>query len=36
MKGSLEKYKDAWHYLTQGYGDNGMHTLEELDRIDKN
>jgi len=34
MKGSLENYKNAWHYISEGYGDNGMHTLEELDKID--
>lgn len=34
MKGSLENYKNAWHYIIEGYGDNGMHTLEELDEID--
>ena len=34
MKGRLENYKNAWHFITEGYGDDGMHTLEELDEID--
>lgn len=34
MKGSLENYKNAWYYISDGYGDDGMHTLEELDEID--
>jgi hypothetical protein len=34
MKGSLDNYKNAWHYISDGYGDDGMHTLEELDEID--
>jgi hypothetical protein len=34
LKGSLENYQNAWHYISEGYGDNGMHTLEELDEID--
>jgi len=35
MKGSLEKYKNAWHYINKGYGEDGFHTIEELDEIDK-
>ena len=34
MKGSLINYKNAWQYIIDGYGDDGMHTLEELDEID--
>ena len=33
MKGNLEKYKNMWNFLSEGYGDNGMHTLDELDEI---
>ena len=34
MKGSLGNYRNAWHYISDGNGDDGMHTLEELDEID--
>lgn len=35
MKGSLELYKDKWNFINEGFGDNGMHTIEELDEIDR-
>lgn len=35
MKGKIEKYKDQWYHILDGYGDNVMHTIEELDEIDE-
>ncbi|WP_289060351.1 hypothetical protein [uncultured Zobellia sp.] len=34
MKGSLVSFKDKWNFISEGYGDNGIHTIEELDEID--
>ena len=35
LKGKLLKYKDKWEILQQDFGDNGFHTLEELENLDK-
>ena len=31
MKGKIERYKDQWSQILKGYGDNGLHSLEELE-----
>ncbi|WP_417854619.1 hypothetical protein [Xanthomarina gelatinilytica] len=35
LKGCLTPYLNQWHFIDAGYGDDGMHTLEELDQRDR-
>jgi hypothetical protein len=35
MKGGLEPFKDKWHFISSGSGDDGMHSKEEWDEIDQ-
>ena len=34
MKGKIERFKDQWYQILDGYGDNGMHSLEELEELE--
>lgn len=34
MKGKIERYKDQWYQILDGYGDNGLHSLEELEELE--